>query len=192
MDILAHGLWAGVACKAINKKIKQPLNVKLAVLWGVLPDLFSFTSVFIFLFWNLIFGGMDFSDFPRPEEVEPIQRNEIFIFRLTSILYSISHSVVIFAVVFGIVFLIFRRPVWELGAWLLHILIDIPTHTYQFYPTPFLWPISNMEINGFSWANIWFMVINYSAIFIIYFLLWNKKFSLMKFFIKKIKHQYYK
>jgi len=175
MDIFAHGLWAGAAYKAVNKKAKKPLNVRLAGFWGVFPDLFAFTLGFAWLFGNLIFGDMSFTDLPRPDSVEPAPQDTLPIFRLTSMLYSISHSAIIFLIVFGVVFLIFRRPIWELGGWFIHILLDIPTHSYQFYPTPFLWPISGWKFDGFSWGTPWFLILNYSAIIIVYWFLRRKK-----------------
>ena len=175
MDIFAHGLWAGAADKAVNKKAKKPLNVRLAAFWGVFPDLFAFTSGFVWLFGNLIFGDMSFADLPRPGEIEPAPQDTLPIFRLTSMLYSTSHSAIIFLIVFGVVFLIFRRPIWELGGWFIHILLDIPTHSYQFYPTPFLWPLSGWKFDGFSWGTPWFLILNYSAIIIVYWFLRRKK-----------------
>ncbi|MEK7463454.1 MAG: hypothetical protein AAB621_03800 [Patescibacteria group bacterium] len=186
MDIFAHGLWAGAVYKGANKKLEKPLKVWRAAFWGVFPDLFAFTIGFIWLFGNFIFGGMSFSDLPRPDLVEPapdelifgngtIQGAASFIVRLTAILYSASHSAIIFFIVFGIVFLIFRRPIWELGGWFIHILLDIPTHSYQFYPTPFLWPLSDWKLDGFSWATPWFLILNYSVIIIMYWLLRRKK-----------------
>ena len=77
--------------------------------------------------------------------------------------------------VFGIAFLIFRRPIWELGGWLIHILLDIPTHSYRFFPTPVFWPFSGWKFNGLSWATPWFLIVNYAAIIIIYLLLRRKK-----------------
>lgn len=175
MDIFSHGLWAGAAYKAINKRVKKPLNVLLAGFWGIFPDLFAFTIPFVWLFWNLIFGGLNFSDIPRPEEVEPVQKDVFPVFRLASMLYSISHSAIIFLAVFGIIYLVFRRPIWELGGWFIHIIFDIPTHSYKFYPTPFLWPFSDWTFNGFSWGTLRFLIPNYAAIIIIYLLLRNKK-----------------
>lgn len=55
MDIFSHGLWAGAAYKAVNKKAKKPLNVWLAGFWGVFPDLFAFTIGFAWIFGSLIF-----------------------------------------------------------------------------------------------------------------------------------------
>ena len=175
MDIFSHGLWAGAAYKAVNKKVKKPLDVRLAAFWGIFPDLFAFTLGFIWLFGSLIFGDLSFADLPRPDSVEPTPQDTLPIFRLTSTLYSISHSAIIFLVIFGLTFLIFRRPIWELGGWLIHILLDIPTHSYQFYPTPFLWPLSGWTFNGLSWATPWFLIINYAAIIIVYLLLRKKK-----------------
>ncbi len=185
MDFFSHGLWAGAAYKALNKsfqknqkpknnKPKKPLNVWLAAFLGMLPDLFSFAFLFIWLAWALTFGGFNFSDLPHPNNMEPAPHDTLTIFRLTSFLYEMSHSLIIFILVFGLIFLILKRPVWEMGGWLLHILIDIPTHSYQFYPTPFLWPISDWKFNGLSWATSWFLIINYAVIIIVYILLRNK------------------
>lgn len=68
-------------------------------------------------------------------------------------LYEITHSLVIFSAVFLIVWLIRKKPLWILGAWGLHILIDIPTHSFSFFPTPFLWPFSDFMINGIEWGK---------------------------------------
>ena len=171
MDIFSHGLWAGAACKVANKKIKDPLKVRLAIFWGVFPDILSFAPVFIWLFWNMIFGNLNFGDLHRPDTTEPVARDTLPIFKITSLLYSVSHSAILFFAFFALVFLILRRPVWEMGGWLLHILIDIPTHSYKFYPTPFLWPFSEWKFDGFSWGQPWFLIINYSVILIVYLFL---------------------
>lgn len=56
--------------------------------------------------------------------------------------------------------------------WALHILIDIPSHSISLYPTPFLWPISEYRFPyGVSWANQTFMIINYSALLIVWIFL---------------------
>ncbi|MEK9154957.1 MAG: hypothetical protein AAB596_02745 [Patescibacteria group bacterium] len=175
MDVFSHGLWSGAIYKAINRRAKNPLNIRLSVLFGVFPDIFSFIPLFSWMFLKLILGEFNFSDFPKIEEVEPAQRDTFFIFTLTNILYSLSHSLAMFLIIFCLAYLIFKRPIWEMGAWLFHILIDIPTHTYQFYPTPFLWPFSDIKLSGFSWATPWFLILNYSAIIFIYFCLYYFK-----------------
>ncbi len=156
--------------------------------WGVFPDLFAFTIPFAWVIWHVLVG--DPVSFPSPDAIEPAPRDTTWTFELASRLYNVSHSFVVFVVVVVIVILIRyfwrqRRPKfggpphgenrlipWELGGWLLHILIDIPTHTYRFFPTPVLWPISEWKFNGISWATPTFLIINYSLLAIFYGLLW--------------------
>src|SRR3989344_3746730 len=99
MDIFAHGLWTGAGYKIVNKKIKKPLNVKWAVFWGIFPDLFAFTIFFVWAFWELSYGGLSFSDLPHPDAIEPSPVNTLPINHLTSLLYSLSHSLIIFLIV---------------------------------------------------------------------------------------------
>ncbi|MBI3671680.1 hypothetical protein HY249_02705 [Candidatus Azambacteria bacterium] len=128
--------------------------------------------MFVWIFGGVLFFDKSFADFPRPDSIEPVPQDTLFIFSLTSALYNISHSLIVFCIVFFAVYLIFKRPVWELGAWLLHILIDIPTHSYKFFPTPFLWPVSNWKYDGFSWGNPTFLISNYLSILAVYVLLY--------------------
>ena len=182
MDIFAHGLWTGAAYKIANKKShayrqagKKQLSIKWAVFWGILPDLFAFTIPFIWLFWQFLSGEMSFSDWPRPHAGEPPTADRYPIFHLAESMYQISHSVIIFTLVFAVVWVLWRKPRLELGGWLLHILIDIPTHTYRFYPTPAFWPVFGWRFDGISWGTPWFMAVNYALIISVYFLLRKKK-----------------
>ena len=168
MDIVSHGLWAGAAYKAINLKREKALNVWLAAAWGVFPDLFAFTVPFLWLFWHLFLGDFNLSDLPRPHEVEPVKPDTLPIFQLASMLYNFSHSVIVFLLVFGVMYIILRRPVWEMGGWLLHIIMDIPTHTHAFFPTPFLYPFSSYKFDGISWANQPFFTINWIVLILLY------------------------
>lgn len=145
MDIFSHGLWAGAAAYGLNRKVKTPVSVWKFGAWGVFPDLLSFSVAFI---WMRV-TGTRFDAY----NAEPFGGDGQFIYQLTNTLYNLSHSLVIFLIVFGLIWLLFKRPVWELGGWLVHILIDVPTHSYAFFPTPILWPISEWKFNGFSWGS---------------------------------------
>ncbi|MBI2052655.1 MAG: hypothetical protein HYT34_00190 [Candidatus Ryanbacteria bacterium] len=167
MDVFAHGLWTGALYTYAQKKQKRPLKVGWAVFWGVIPDLFAFTPVFTWIFWQLVFNGSWYGNMDV-RHMEPAMRDTIPIFRLTSDLYSISHSVIIFLAVLGAVLFLRRRIPWEIGGWLLHIFIDVPTHTYRFYPTPVLWPLFGWQFSGIAWSTPWFMFVNYLAIALVY------------------------
>lgn len=174
MDILAHGLWTGAIYKAGQRK-KPTLNIKWAIFWGVFPDLFAFTVPFAVLIYNILTGAMRLSSWPTPGTSEPGLQNSLAIFHQTGFLYSVGHSAITFAAVFLLAWLLKKRPVWELGGWLLHILIDIPTHSYRFYPTPVFWPLSAWRFNGLSWATPWFMAVNYLALLSVYAIILRKK-----------------
>ena len=47
----------------------------------------------------------------------------------------------------GLVWAILRRPVLEMLAWALHILIDIPTHQ-GIFAVRFLWQLSNCVLDS--------------------------------------------
>lgn len=171
MDVFSHGLWSAAIYKAVNYKEKTAFKIKEAAFWGVFPDLFAFSIPFIGMFWLWLFGGFDFRNMPGPNDIEPPSQNILWAFNIAAMLYNYSHSLIIFGLIFGLVYFIFKKPRYEMLAWLLHIFIDIPTHSYKIYPTPFLWPISSLKVDGFSWAHSWFLIINYLALIIVYFLL---------------------
>lgn len=153
MDIFAHALWTGLV-------FQRAKRVFWAAFFGVAPDLFSFGLFFI----QMIISGRLFSqDFNRTEPPDPS-----LVPQYVHSLYNVTHSLVIFLIVFGIVWAIRKKPFWELGGWALHILIDIPTHTSRFFPTPFLFPFSSFTVNGVSWGTPWFMVVNYSSLIVLY------------------------
>ena len=138
MDIISHGLWGGIATGRKSRK-----SFWLSFLIGIAPDMLSFGVYFVVVFLGLT---------PAPAfRMEPPQDD--FIPGFVHTLYSITHSLVIFALVFLIVWLIFRKPIYEMLAWGLHILMDIFTHSYAFFPTSFLWPISDYQVNGIPWSH---------------------------------------
>lgn len=175
MDVISHGLWTTILARVVNKKTTKRLNSRFFVFMGVFPDLFAFAPLFGWLIYNLLFGGSQSSHLPEPEAIEPARGNSLLILELTPKLYTISHSLIVFFLVFGLLCLLKRRIILEMTGWLLHVLIDVPTHTYQFYPTPVLWPLSEWKFNGFSWAEPWFLVFNYSLLLIVFFWLKIKK-----------------
>ncbi|OGI65493.1 hypothetical protein A3A95_03195 [Candidatus Nomurabacteria bacterium RIFCSPLOWO2_01_FULL_39_18] len=183
MDILAHTLWAGAGARAANalaekknlsgldpsgqEEKKLHMHVGWTAFFGVFPDLFAFTIPFVFRFYLIIFGKSPASSFFMRTEGGMGGAEDGL--RVAHTLYQYSHSLVIWAVVFTLVWIIFKRPRYELLGWMLHILIDIPSHILTFYPTPFLFPISDYKFPyGIQWSNQWFMIINYAALLLIW------------------------
>ena len=61
--------------------------------------------------------------------------------------------------------------------WPLHILADIPSHSYIFYPTPAFWPIASWKLDGFQWGVGHFTQYNYLALALVFLALYamNKR-----------------
>lgn len=143
MDYLAHGLWSYI----IFNKVKK---IWYAVFFGLLPDNLSWA---VYLFYNLFAKGFNFN-------APAVDNIPYWVF----ILYNISHSLIIASFFIIIFSFIFKKIVVYMLAWPLAILMDIISHTRDFLPTPFLWPLSEWKFNGVSWANPTFMVVNYILI----------------------------
>jgi hypothetical protein len=174
MEILAHTLWTTAAARKANAVVKKKgklykLSVAWTAFWGIFPDLFAFSLPFFYSFWKVVSGQQDFGSFSTRHQVADG-------FNLAHTLYQYSHSLVIWALVFLIVWALLRRPPWVLFGWALHILIDIPTHSLAFFPTPFLFPISKFVFPyGVAWSTTWFMIANYCTLALLWgSILYNK------------------
>jgi hypothetical protein len=101
----------------------------------------------------------DFSHGTPPESSIPL-----YVHRL----YNVTHSLVVFLAVFFIVWALRKRPLWELGAWGLHVLVDVPTHSHSFFATPVLWPIFSWKFDGWQWMNPAILIPNYVLLALCY------------------------
>lgn len=168
MDILAHALWT----HAVHRSVATAKNIKLnkksiwiAIFFGIAPDLFSFGPYFI---REISYHGLKiFSGGPPDPSTIPA-----YIYNS----YNYTHSLLIFLAVFGLIWLIRKKPYWLIFGWGLHILTDVFSHSTSFFPTPFLFPISNFQVNGWNWHHPVFMAINYSLLVLVYvsLYLWHK------------------
>ena len=138
MDIVSHGLWGSAAFGRKNRRA-----FLLAFLFGVMPDFVAFAPYFIGAWLGIIAVPGLPREPPDPALIPG------FVYQI----YNVSHSLIVFAIAFCLLWVLFRCPFWEMSAWGLHILFDIPFHTSRFFPTPFLWPLSNLKAGGISWAE---------------------------------------
>ncbi len=154
MDILAHGLWGGVAFYPQGTK-----KYSVAFVLGMAPDLLSFGLYHaIHPKWLMLRLAGETSGPP------PLSTLPEFLFHA----YNLTHSFAIWATLFALVWIIRRNPPWTLLAWGLHILCDILTHNSRYFPTPYLWPLPTPFVEGTSWAAPWFMITNYTALLVVY------------------------
>jgi membrane-bound metal-dependent hydrolase YbcI (DUF457 family) len=164
MDILSHGLWGGLAFGRKNKR-----DFWLSFLFGISPDLFSFGIFTAASVFSGEFGG-------RPELAD--------IPTYVSALYNFTHSFVAFVVVFAITWIILKKPLWIMLAWPLHIIVDIFTHSTEFFPTPFLWPFVSYQFDGVPWSIPSIFFTNW-ALIIASFILWYIQSRRRRAYLKK-------
>ena len=153
MDILSHGLWGGIAFGRSNRP-----SFWLAFVIGLAPDLLSFGILYV----AVTLGMADPPDFSRgtpPESTIPQYVHQ---------LYNVTHSFLVFLLVFLLVWHLHRQPLWELAAWGLHVLVDVPTHSFAFFPTPVFWPLSNWKFDGWQWMTPVILVSNYVLLAVCY------------------------
>jgi hypothetical protein len=147
MDVIAHGLWGGALFWRRGWK-----QFAAGLLIGMAPDLLSFGVFFIthpgWISHRLV---GDISGPPALSVLPP------YVFHA----YNMTHSLVVWTAAFILLWVLLKRPPWLLGAWLLHIVCDIPTHSTSYFPTPFLWPFPTPFVNGISWTTPALLMANY-------------------------------
>lgn len=155
MDELAHALWG----YGILNKSRHPWIV---ILFAILPDIVIFVPLMLY---SLVTKSFQFG----PPDVSSIPS-------IVFVGYNITHSFITVAAVLIVIYLIKKRINLFLYAWPIHILLDIPTHTGEFFPTVFLYPLSDFYINGFNWGTKWFMALNYSLLALLFIFILVKKY----------------
>lgn len=167
MEILAHTLWTTAGAKIANDKLKKK-NKKFKIsyfwvnFWGLFPDLFSLSIPIVIFIFDYIFTDMTVSSIAQTREV-------VNSYNISLILYPISHSIVIWWVTFGLVWFLKKKSPFVMFGWLLHIILDMPSHGAGIFGTPIFYPLSNYKFSyGVSWASTKFFIINYSLLLIIW------------------------
>ena len=149
MDTLSHALWG----KGFFGYRGKPY---WSFFFGALPDLCSFGLYFLF---SIFSNG--FLELRKPE----IDELPNWVFSL----YDISHSMFVAFIIISLVYFLFKKNfAFAMLAWPLHILLDFPFHTADFFPTPILWPIIDVNFDGISWSTpyVWFS--NIAGLIILY------------------------
>jgi len=153
MDIVSHGLWGAIA---FGRKSRS--SFWLAFVIGLAPDLLSFGVLWTAALFD-VSEKPDFSHGTPPESSIP---------QYVHHLYDVTHSLIVFLIAFFLLWFFLKRPLWELSAWGLHVLVDVPTHSHAFFPTPVLWPLFEWKFDGWPWSIPHILVPNYLVLSLLY------------------------
>jgi hypothetical protein len=171
MDILAHALWAGAGVAATHRRFPvAPRTAAATVALAMVPDLGHMLPMVV---WSL-FGGGSLAKLwayavalPGQEPAMPLLV-EMWSHHLHCILHSALVAGVATLLSWGLL-----RSIWiPLLGWWSHIIIDIFTHSADYYPAPVLYPITQRGFDGIAWNTPWFMALNYTALAGVWIWLW--------------------
>jgi hypothetical protein len=161
MDVISHALWSNL----MFKEARTPEQL-LAIALGTAPDLLAFAPMMAVQAIKKQRKQWKKVDENNYKEIAASIPN--WVYRV----YDITHSIPVWIVGFLTWWYLAGSIPWPAFAWLVHILVDIPTHTIDFFPTPFLWPLSKYRFGGISWGERWFMRTNYAALGVMYLLIY--------------------
>ena len=163
MDIVAHTLWAAAGVAVIHRR--RPLSrstVAATLVLAALPDVIQLLPL---AGWWLFADG-SFAALLAYAVAVPGQEPALppLVGLLSHHLHCVMHS----APIAGLVTLALwalRRTLWiPLLGWWSHIVIDVFTHSADYYAAPVLYPFTERGFDGIAWITPWFMVLNYSAL----------------------------
>jgi hypothetical protein len=167
MDIVAHALWAGAGAVIAARRFTITRRTVIATMtMAALPDVLQFLPV---LGWVLFGDGswtalrMHVGALPGREPAMPPT-----IALAAHHLHCITHSAVIAGTLSAVVWIATRSFWIPLLGWWLHILLDVFTHSADFYPVPVLYPITYRGFDGIAWNEPWFMAFNYAALGVVW------------------------
>lgn len=166
MEVIAHSLWASAAAISAQRWTRVRVPVAWTVWWGTFPDVLAFgPSIALGLWLRLM----------RTPGLESADGHILPHVHIGLPLYPAAHSLIVFLVVFAATTVVARRFVFAMFGWLLHIVIDVPTHSMRYYATRFLWPVSDYRIDGIAWWTPWFWAATYGALAVVFVLLWRSR-----------------
>ncbi|TNF60425.1 MAG: hypothetical protein EP306_08770 [Burkholderiales bacterium] len=93
-----------------------------------------------------------------PGEVLPLPP---WVQALTHHLHCVMHSALVAGAVTAVLALWLRRLWIPLLGWWSHVLIDVLTHSAEFFPSPVFYPLTYWGFDGLAWNTPWVMVPNY-------------------------------
>jgi hypothetical protein len=163
VDIVAHTLWAAAGAAALQRRRQL---VRSTVICGLvlaaLPDVLHLVPI---VGWWLL-GDGSFAAVKGYAVAVPGQEPGLppLVQLWSHHLHCVMHSAPIAAIVTLAAWLV-RRSFWlPLLGWWSHIVIDVFTHSADYYAVPVLYPFTERGFDGIAWTTPWFMVVNYLAL----------------------------
>ena len=174
MDVLAHGLWAGIGVAIGARRWPMPRRTATAlVALAMAPDLAQLVPLIVVALtghggWATLAAYA--TALPGAEPALPP-----LVALLSHHLHCVLHSAFVAAVVTLAGWWVTRSLWLPLLGWWSHIVIDVFTHSKDFYPAPIFYPFTQWGFDGLAWNTPWFLVANHGTIvLVVAWLLWQR------------------
>ena len=163
MDIVAHTLWAGAGMTAWSRhRPLAPRTIAATMAMAALPDIPQMLPVA--LWWTV--GQGTFSAVRAFAVAVPGHEPALppLVLLLSHHMHCVMHSAIVALAVTLLVWTL-RRAMWiPLLGWWSHIVIDVFTHSADYYASPVLYPITDRGFDGMAWNTPWSLALNYAAL----------------------------
>ncbi len=166
MDVVAHTLWAAAGAVAVHRR--RPLSrgtVAAELVLAALPDVMHLLP--IAAWWALCdcsFAAVRGYALASPGQepwLPPIV--ELWSHHLHCVMHSAPVAGLVTALAWAV-----RRVFWlPLLGWWSHLVIDVFTHSADYYAVPVLYPFTESGFDGIAWTTPWFMVLDYAALVLV-------------------------
>ena len=171
MDIVAHGLWAGVGVAAVARRWPVSRRAALAtVALAMVPDLAQLLPLLGAALWRGDGVRVLSAYVAALPGFEPTLPPPVAL--AVHHLHCTMHSAIVAAAVTVIVSAARRSLWWPLAGWWSHVVIDVFTHSADFYPSPVLYPFTERGFDGMAWNSPLALVANYLALLLAAAWLW--------------------
>lgn len=163
MDIFAHALWAGTGLGFAHRRWPvKPAIAAATVILATVPDVPHLLPV---LAWSM-FGDGTLSAVGAYAIAVPGQEPSMqpIVALLSHHLHCVMHSAIVAGMITVWIWVVHHILWIPLLGWWLHIVIDVFTHSVDYYPSPVLYPITQRGFDGIAWNTPWFMALNYAVL----------------------------
>lgn len=163
MDIVAHMLWAGVGAALLSRRraVRRRDVVGIAAL-AALPDIVQFVPLAAWV----AAGDGSMNDLLQHALARPGQEPVLpgWVQFYSHHLHCIFHSAVVATGATVLAWLATRTLWWPLLGWWSHVVIDVFTHSAEFYAVPVFYPLSAWTLDAIAWNEPWFMALTYAGL----------------------------
>ena len=160
MDVISHGLWAAALGEKLRRRgLASKGQVIGAAALGLMPDLVALVPVSV---WAI--GSESAMDairayiFAQPG-TEPVMAPWAHL--LEHHIHCSAHSVLVLGLMTLVGFWRVRWLVVPLAGWWLHVALDVPTHSSEYYAVTIFYPFSGWSFDGIAWTHPWVLGGNY-------------------------------